>query len=268
MSFHTEAQFKLAAADVLHGIARYQLWMTLGWHDIRQKFRRSILGPFWLTLSTAFVLVALGFVYAAIFKMQLREYFPYLAAGVVTWTLISGLISEGCQTFIAVDGLIKQIRLPFTTHACRVVWRNFIVFLHNVVIIFVVGAIFDVWPSPASLGYLILGLALIMVNGVWLALLLGLVSARFRDIPPIVSSLLQLVFFLTPIIWHPSLLPGRRRIVEFNPFYHFVEMVRGPLLNQVPAENTWLTVVAITVIGWAMTFAILLRGRRRIAYWL
>jgi len=268
MSFHTEAQFNLAAADVMQGLARYQLWMTLAWHDIRQKFRRSLLGPFWLTLSTAFVLVALGFIYAAIFRMELRQYFPYLAAGVVTWTLISGLISEGCQTFIAMDSLIKQIRLPFTMHACRVVWRNFIIFLHNVVIIFVVVAVFDLWPTPQSLGYLVLGLLLILLNGVWAALLLGLISARFRDVPPIVTSLLQLVFFLTPIIWHPTLLPGRRRVVEFNPFYHFVEVVRGPLLNEVPGAATWVAVLAITVLGWAATFAILLRGRRRIAYWL
>src|SRR5688572_3738679 len=143
MSFHTEAQFKLALDDVRQGIARVDVWFTLGWQDIRQKFRRSILGPFWLTLSTGIMLGALGFIYATIFRMELKEYFPFLAAGVAPWSLISGLILEGCQTFIASELMIRQIRLPSTSHACRVAWRNFIVLLHNLVIIVVVLLIFD-----------------------------------------------------------------------------------------------------------------------------
>src|SRR4051812_11315803 len=113
MSFHTEAQLKMALDDIRQGIARVDVWFTLGWQDIRQRFRRSILGPFWLTLSTGIMLVALGFVYATIFKMELREYFPFLAAGIVTWTLVFNLVAEGCQTFIVSEPMIKQIRLPF-----------------------------------------------------------------------------------------------------------------------------------------------------------
>ena len=268
MSFHTEAQFKLAVDDLRGGFVRRQVWGTLAWNDIRQKFRRSILGPFWITLSTAFALVVLGFVYSTIFRMQLAEYFPFLACGVVVWGFLSGLMTEGCQTFIASDTLIKQLRLPLTLHACRVVWRNFIVFLHNVVIIFGVLAVFGAWPSLVALPYLLIGLALILVNGVWMALLLGVICARYRDVPPIVASVIQLIFFVTPIIWHPSLLPGRRRIVNWNPFYHFVEIVRGPLLDRIPPALTWEVACGITILGWVVTFFVLLRARRRVAYWL
>ena len=268
MSFETEAQLKLALDDVRQGLNRSQLWLMLGWQDIRQKFRRSMLGPFWLTLSTAFMLVALGLVYGTLFKMSLREYFPFLAAGVITWTLISSLVSEGCTTFIASDSLIKQIRLPYTIHACRVVWRNVLIFLHNIVIMVVVMAIFQIWPSPVSLLSFAAGLAIIMLNGVWVALFLGAISARFRDIPPIIASVLQLVFFITPIIWHPALLPGRQRVITFNPFYHFIELLRGPMLNAIPSPTTWAVVIAITLVGWTLTILLLLRARRRIAYWL
>lgn len=268
MSFHTEAQLKLALDDISQGLKRSEVWLMLGWQDIRQRFRRSILGPFWLTLSTAFMLVALGFVYATIFKMSIREYFPFLAAGVVTWTLISTLISECCQTFIASDALIKQIRLPFTVHACRVVWRNVLVFLHNLVIIAAVLIVFRIWPSAAALAAFLAGLLLVMLNGVWVGLSFGLICARFRDVPPIVASLLQLVFFITPIIWHPSLLSGQQRVINYNPFYHFVELLRGPMLNIMPAPTTWAVVIGITLVGWTMTLVLLLRARRRIAYWL
>jgi ABC-type polysaccharide/polyol phosphate export permease len=268
MNFQTNAQLRLALDDVRQGVSQAQLWLMLGWQDIRQRFRRSMLGPFWLTLSTAFMLVALGLVYATLFKMTLREYFPFLAAGIVSWTLISGLVSEGCATFIASDSLIKQIRLPYTIHACRVMWRNVLIFFHNIVIIVVVMAIFDVWPTPASLACLAAGLALVMLNGVWVALFFGIMCARFRDIPPIVASLLQLFFFLTPIIWHPSLLPGRQRVIDFNPFFHFIEILRGPMLGAVPAPATWAAVLGITAAGWLVTLLLLLRARRRISYWL
>lgn len=268
MSFRTEAQLKLAVDDVRQGLARSPLWLLLGWHDIRQRFRRSILGPFWLTLSTAFMLVALGFVYATLFKMSLREYFPFLAAGIVTWTLVSSLISEGCATFIASDALIKQIRLPYTIHACRVMWRNVLIFFHNLVIIVVVMVAFEIRPSAASLASFAVALALVMLNGIWVALFFGILCARFRDIPPIIASVLQLFFFLTPIIWHPSLLPGRQRVIDFNPFHHFIEVLRAPMLGAVPGATTWVAVLAITAAGWLATFLLLLRARRRITYWL
>ena len=268
MSFHSEAQLKLALDDVREAFRKPGLWLMLGWQDIRQRFRRSMLGPLWLTLSTGCMLVALGLVYGAIFKMPLEQYFPYLAAGVVAWTLISSLISEGCQTFITSDALIKQIRLPFTTHACRVVWRNTVIFFHNLAIIVVVMLVFKIVPSVGSVLLLAFGLVAVMLNGVWVALALGLICARFRDVPPIVASVLQFVFFVTPIIWHPSLLPGRQRVVSFNPFYHFIELLRAPMLNTSPAADNWRAVLAITVVGWVVTFLLLLRARRRITYWL
>jgi len=267
MSFHTEAQLKLALDDVRQGFARSDLWLLLGWNDIRQKFRRSLLGPFWLTLSTAIMLVALGFVYAALFKMDLKQYFPYLAAGIVTWSLISSLVIEGCQTFIGVESMIKQIRLPFTVHAFRVVWRNILVFLHNIVIVVVVVLIFAKLPGLIPLLCLLVGLALFVLNGVWLCLLLGLICTRYRDMPPMVASLIQLVFFVTPIIWHPSLLAGRQRIINFNPFYHFIELLRAPMLDTIPSAVTWGVVLGITVGGWLLTVFVFWRYRRRIAYW-
>lgn len=268
MSFHTEAQLKLALDDVRQGFARHDLWLLLGWHDIRQKFRRSLLGPFWLTISTAIMLVALGFVYATLFKMDLNVYFPFLAAGIVTWTMLSSLVIEGCQTFIGSESMIKQIRLPFTVHAFRVVWRNILVFMHNIVIVVVVVLIFARWPSALSMLCLFGGLVLILLNGVWICLLLGLVCTRFRDMPPMVGSLIQLVFFVTPIIWHPSLLAGRQRIVNFNPFYHFIELLRAPMLDSIPTAATWMAVLGITAGGWLVTVLVYWRYRRRIAYWI
>jgi len=258
---------RLAAIDIVDGVKASNLWGMLAWQDIRQRYRRSMLGPFWLTLSTAVMVIALGLVYSTIFRMSIDSYLPYLAAGLVVWTLISTIMSEGCQAFVAVEGLIRQIRLPFTVHACRVIYRNIIILAHNLIIVVVVLVVFRLWPKPMVFALLIPALLLTCVTGLWASLLLGLLCARFRDIPPIVTSLLQIAFFLTPILWHPELLPGRHRVIQWNPFYHYVELVRAPLLGNAPPPQSWVVAIALTLAGSLLTFVIFSRYRARIAFW-
>ena len=118
-----DGQLRRALADVAGGLLSHHVWATLGWQDIKQRYRRSILGPFWLTISTGIMVAGIGFLYARIFRQETADYIPYLASGLVVWTFLAGLINEGCQAFIASDQIIKQVRLPLTTHVSRVVWR-------------------------------------------------------------------------------------------------------------------------------------------------
>jgi lipopolysaccharide transport system permease protein len=263
----SKGQTQLAVADLLHGIKAYSVWGMLGWQDIKQRYRRSLLGPFWLTLSTAGMVVALGFVYAAIFRMPLEQYLPFLAIGLVLWTLISNVAIEGCQAFISAEAMIKQMRLPFTAHACRTLWRNVIILGHNFVIVALVLVVYGIVPSVLMLALLLAALLILVVNALWVALSLGLVCARYRDVPPIVGTLLQVLFFLTPILWHPTLLPGRQRIVNWNPLHHFFEVTRAPLLGEMPSASSWAIVISVTFLGWVGTFMLFSKYRGRIAYW-
>jgi len=268
MKFSTASQSLLAFQDITGAARRPQLWLLLGWQDIKQRYRRSILGPFWLTISTAVMVAALGLLYATILRTPLHEYLPYLATGLVLWMFISGTVSDGCQAFIACDGIIKQVRVPFLSHVLRVVWRNVIVLGHNLVIVLAVIVIFPHGAQPLAIALFVPALILALVNACWMVLALGIISARFRDVPPIVMNAMQLFFFLTPIIWHSKDLPGRQEFVYWNPLYHFVEILRAPLLGNVPAATTWLVVAAITLLGSSLTFLLFRRYRRRIAYWL
>ena len=267
MLISSNVQTELALADIAQGIRSYEVWGMLGWQDIKQRYRRSVLGPFWLTLSTGAMVIALGFVYASIFRMSPQQYLPFLAIGLVVWTLISGVITEGCLAFISAEAMIKQMRLPLTAHACWMVWRNVIIMGHNFLIILIVLVVFDLVPSVLMLMLLIAALVILVLNALWVALSLGLICSRYRDIPPIVGSLLQVVFFLTPILWHPSLLPGRQRLVDWNPLHHFFQVTRGPLLGELPSATSWAVVVATTVLGFLCTFILFAKYRRRIAYW-
>ena len=260
------SQTVLALRDVVEGAGAFRLWGLLGWQDVRQRYRRSTLGPFWLTISMGALVGGLGVLYAGLFKMDVADYLPFVAAGLIVWGLVSGLITEGCSVFIDAEGTIKQVNLPLSIYVYRVVWRGIIIFAHNIIIYVAAAVFFSI--NPSWIGFLALpGLLLLCLNGVWMGLLLGLMSARFRDVPQIVASVVQVTFFLTPIIWKPELLPGRAFMLDFNPFFHFVELVRAPALGQTPGLVSWLAVLGITLGGWLVTLLMYRRYRWRIAYW-
>ncbi|MBT5796899.1 MAG: ABC transporter permease, partial [Porticoccaceae bacterium] len=202
-----------------------RIWGTLGWHDIKQRYRRSVLGPFWFTLSTAILVIVLGSLYSILLKQEFTEYLPYLAVGLVLWQYIAASVIEGSTTFVGSAYLIKQIRLPLTVHVCRMVWRNFVILLHSLPVVVIMLIVFGRWPNAEFL-LVPLGLLLLLLHGVWVGVVLGVLGARFRDIPPIVTSLVQVAFFFTPIMWAPEILKDRAWVAEYNPLYHMIEIVR------------------------------------------
>lgn len=255
-----------AWADWREGLARWELWGRIGWHDIRLRYRGSLIGPLWLSLSLAVTVTALGALYGSLFRLGAQEFVPYLCLGLLGWNLLSSLLNDGSQVFVAAAPVIKQIRLPYSTHVLRLVWRIVLVFAHNIVVYLGVMVIFKLWPGWA--GLLVLpGLALVLFNGLWAVLLLGMVCARFRDVPPIVGSVLQLAFFASPILWHPDLLGGRAFWLYFNPFYALLELIRAPLLGEVPPTFSWVWGLGLAAVGGTVSFAAFARFRARLAYW-
>jgi ABC-type polysaccharide/polyol phosphate export permease len=224
-----------------------------------------LIGPFWLTLSMAVMIGTIGIIYGEMFNIDRHDYLPYLTASLLVWGLISSCLSEGCQTFIEANWLIMQGNLPLSMFPFRVIWRNLVVFLHNAVIYLFVAVFFQIEPNWSTLA-VVPGLLLLLVNALWCALLLGMLSARFRDLPQIISSLLQVLFFATPIIWRSDLI-RTKILVNANPFYHFIELVRAPLLGKTPSTVSWLIAGAITALGVSGTLLFFRRFRTRIAFW-
>jgi lipopolysaccharide transport system permease protein len=255
-----------ALTDVGSGLRLWRLWMLLGWNDILQRYRRSLLGPFWLTASMAIMVVSLGFLYAALFKIPIREFLPFLCVGLLVWNFMSSFLLEGGALFIGSESYIKQVRLPYSVYVFRSSWSKLIIFAHNFIIYFGVLIYFGIWPGLGAL-LAIPGLLLVTINGTLLSLLIGMVSARFRDIPQLIGSLVQIVFFVTPIMWKPELLQQRAYIANLNPFFQMIELVRAPLLGSVPSLNTYASALAITLINFAVVGIFFVRFRSRIAYW-
>ncbi|MDP9391575.1 MAG: ABC transporter permease [Actinomycetota bacterium] len=266
--------WRRAADDLVQGWRQRELWGHLGWQDIRQRYRRSVLGPIWITISMAVTAVALGILYAGLFGNELSVQLPYILVGFIIWAFVSGCISEGSEVFIANEGLIRQLPGPLSVHVYRLVWRQILFFAHNLI---VYAAMFLIFPQPLGWASLMAfpAFLLLAINGAWAALLLGIVTTRFRDLTPITQSLVQLLFFLTPIVWiYEDLLNSgntaiaeRARLVEFNPLLHFIEIIRQPMLGADQHLRHWVVVLVITVLGWALTLVALKRYRSRVSYW-
>jgi lipopolysaccharide transport system permease protein len=256
----------IAWSDVTSGLLLSPLWLTLGWNDILQRYRRSVLGPFWLTASMAIMVIALGVLYAELFKTPVNDLLPYLCVGLLVWNLLSSFLIEGGVLFAGSESYIKQVKLPYSVYVYRSAWSKLIIFAHNVVIYFGIMIYFQIWPGMVAL-LAIPALVLVVINGALINLCIGIISARFRDVPPLVTSVVQIVFFVTPIFWKPELLRSKGYIADFNPIFHLIEIVRTPLLGGLPSATNYLAVLLITLVNLAITGALFARFRSRISYW-
>lgn len=260
-------QVRMAIDDIVRGAALWRLWGKLGWNDILQRYRRSLLGPLWLTASMAIMITALSVVYARIFKIALDDFMPFLCVGMLVWGLVSTILIEAGSLFTGSESYIKQIRLPYSIYVYRFMWGKIIIFAHNFVIYFGVMFYFHSWPGGV-LVYALPGFLLVIVNGALASMYLGMISARFRDIPQIIASVVQIVFFITPIMWKPELLGDHSALMTLNPFYHICEIIRGPLLGQVPSFSNYFAVGLITVLNLLLASVFFVRFRSRISYWI
>jgi ABC-2 type transport system permease protein len=280
--------------DIRSGVKLRDLWGHLGWQDIKQRYRRSVIGPLWITLAMAVTAAGLGLVYSTLFDAEIGTFLPYLTVGFIVWNFILGCVTEGTETFIRNEGLIKHLPAPLTVYALRTVWRLTLMMAHNLLVYVVVLVIFfgdlttpgyqmvkDGLYQPGLDWTIVLAIPaflLIALNGVWVSLLFGIISTRYRDIPQVVNALIQLVFFMTPIVWSKDILHDRignngdielwkTLVTELNPIYHYVEIIRAPLIGNTQSWHHWAVVGGFTLVGWLLALVALRNYRARVPYW-
>lgn len=270
ISFPRVTQRQLAWRDIKDGLTHWRIWFLLAYQDIKLRYRRSVLGPFWITLSMAITVYSMGYLYSHLFHMNINEYFPYLVAGMLTWSLISTTVTDLVETFSTNESMLKQIKLPYSLYVHRVVMRNVLIFFHNSLVLIPIMILFH---DKINLGwnflFLIPGLLIIYFNSISYGLVFAMVGARYRDISQLIKSLIQVVFFVTPIMWKPSILPPNRQfIADLNPVYSFVELIRAPLIGYSFTLTNVVMVFGMTLIGIIASYYIFVSRRARIIYWL
>jgi lipopolysaccharide transport system permease protein len=257
-----------AWSDWWAGTKAIRLWWTLACKDIDDRYRRSMLGPLWLTLSLAVLLGGMGPLYAALFKVPIVTFFPHLALGIICWTFISSTLNESCSTFIAAKSFLKSSPFPLSIFIWKTLARNLITLGHHI-FVFLPVAIWAKIPFATTQLMALPGLLLLLVCLHAMALTLAIICTRFRDLPQIVQSALQMLVFVTPVMWLPQSLPTRASaLLRYNPFNHMIEVVRAPLLGKTIPLDSWIGLAVWTVVCVAIASILFARSRRRLIYWL
>ena len=258
--------FATALRDLRSSLAAWRLWCLLGWLEIRQRYARSTLGPFWLTISMGVIVGSIGVVYGALFNQNIADYLPMMGIGLVFWGLLTSIINESCMAYINSAGYIRQTATPKLLFMLQAGWRNFLIFLHNFLIVILLLVVFGS-KDWSTVPLFFPGLALFILNALWIGQVAGIISARFRDLPQIISAMLQMAFYVTPILFQPGMLKDHRWIIDYNPFAHLLELVRGPLVGAAPDMLTWTVGIVMAVAGWLLALALTERYLKRIPYW-
>jgi ABC-type polysaccharide/polyol phosphate export permease len=255
-----------AVRDLIDGFLRFEMWSRFAIHDIKQRFKRSLIGPFWLTLSMGVMVGVLGLISSSIFQQDMAGVLPYIAVGLIFWGFLTSCINEGAEVFIGSARYIRNIPMQLSIHLYRMIARNIIILGFNMMIYVLILVIF---PHPLNLNYFLVlpGFALYLINVAWAAFVVAVLSARYRDIPHVISNLVQVIFFLTPVFWSAAKLPTRPAFVTWNPVYHMLEIVRSPLLGERPSVVSWSVSGICALTGCACVLLLYRRAYPRISYW-
>ncbi|MBS0620518.1 MAG: ABC transporter permease [Verrucomicrobia bacterium] len=256
----------LALSDLKSALKEWRVWLHLGWVEVKQRYRRSVIGPWWISLSMLIFILMMGVVFSRLFHQELGEYIVFFTSGFLFWTFISTSVSEAAEIYKSSGAFITQVKLPYILYVFKHLVRQSICLAHNFAVYILICLCFQFFPGSAFF-WVIPGFLLLLLNLSWLCLLLGLLCARFRDIVPIVGSCVQIAFFITPISWMPRLLEQNPKVLKLNPLIYLLDLVRSPLLGSAPAPMSWIVSLSMAFLGIFFTFSLFSKVRARIAYW-
>lgn len=253
--------------DIAEGVKRHQLWRALAIEDIRSRYMRSFGGIIWVFISFAFFVFVKTLIFAPLFGKEVTHFAPYVTTGYFVWAFVSSSISEGCNSFIAAKGWIRGARLPLTVFVFRTVTRNMILTSINALVVVIILVITRVQVTPVAL-FAIPMAGLLFLNAVWVTILFSSIGARFRDFIHMVSTVMRVMLFLTPIFWMPDQMGNLWDYLQFNPIAHFLIAFRDPILYGTIPILSVKVVGAITGVGWTLTLIVFAYARRRIVFWI
>lgn len=257
-------------SDNIKALKNWRVWFHLGMADIRNKFARSLVGPIWIVLNLALWVGGIGVIYAALFQQETQQFLPFLTIGFVVWGFLTQTITDGGNAFVFAEGYIKQFIYPKQIYVLRVLVNATVPLLIGTAIFFVVMLLFN---NPLHFGMLwaMPGFVLLLLVAYFHASIMAYASVRFRDLPHGMTSLLQVLFFVTPVFFPVKILKERGLdfIYQLNPLYYLIEAVRYPMINASPAPNdVYAIVVGYLVFLFVVLMVVAKRFDKRVVYML
>ncbi|MBS0648437.1 MAG: ABC transporter permease [Verrucomicrobia bacterium] len=257
----------LSLQDIKKALSQHPIWLHLGLLEVKQRYRRSVLGPWWISISMLIFVAVMGVIFSRIFAQDLARYITFFTSGFLLWSFVSTCINESTDIFRINSGFIKQINLPYNLYILKFLTKNISFLAHNFVVYLLVICFFKVNPGWVSL-LAIPGILLLIINMYWVSLFVALISTRFRDMVPIINSAVQIMFFITPISWMPKLLGESSIIVKLNPLVYLLDAARLPLQGIAPPPLTWIVDISIAILGLSLSFMAFNSVRSRIPFWI
>ncbi len=245
------------------------VWTHMGLRDVKNRYRGTVVGIGWLFLSLVALSGSVALVYGPLFGMNLKDFLPFLVLGLVAWGFISSTFVEGGQSFVIAEGYIKQMTFPKQVYILRSSVSAVVVAAPGMLIYLLFIPL--LWPIGWGILWFFPGLAILLTASVGHAWIMSYLATRYRDLPHAVAAVLQIFYFLTPIIYPEEILAkrGLHMIYDVNPFYWLVTAVRYPLLHfgMAPAYIYGLA-VGYCVLVWALALAVGAHMDRKIVYYL
>lgn len=242
--------------------------LYLAWMDVRARYKKSVLGPLWMTIGNFIGILGLSIVWSALLKENPQTFIPSLSIGFIVWQLVSISISESSTTFVREAKIIRNITLPTWFFATRFFARHIINLLHNFIIIIILIWNFNI-PITFTTWLVIPNLLIVLLNLYWITYIIGILGARFRDIEYLINSFLPILFFISPVVFHPGRLPEEMEVfIWLNPLSYFIEMVRSPILGEVPRINTYTIMLGLLTVGALSTYWFNKNYVKRLAFWI
>jgi len=253
-------------ADMAPLFTRNITWRALAAGDIRSKYRRTLLGPWWITATNALTALIMGLVAGRFLGADMKTYLPHFMVSMTIWAFISSSLNEACYVMINAGGMIKAVDMPILIHIMRMVQRNLIIFLHNIAVIPFIWLVYP-WHIGWQSLFAPVGLLIVYVTVVAVSMIVSMICVRYRDIPPIMASVLQLLFFISPIIWVPENIKGGELIVGLNPMAYLLAVTRDPIMGASPHLTSWLGAAGFAALATAAMAYVYTRYRARVVYW-
>ncbi|MCP2669699.1 ABC transporter permease [Maricaulaceae bacterium EIL42A08] len=263
-----QASLSAALRDIFQAVLRWRLWMAFAIEDLRQTYRRSLLGVLWISFGFAIFVAVKIFIFGTMLDRANDQYYSaYLMIGFYIWFYVSSSITSGTGVFINSEGWIRNdpIELPVFVFQ-NVVRHAFDLLMTGLVV--VIGMVYLGLGASAYTFMVLPALLALLVNALWVNLLLGVLCLRFRDLVHLINAIIRVMFFMTPIFWLPEQLPARAmELLYWNPFAHFIWIFRTPIIDQQFALDSWIYVSVLTIIGWIAAILAYAITRRRLVFW-
>lgn len=258
--------FTTALSDWSRSVRLASLWTSLALEDLRDRYRRTILGLLWIIASFALFVVVKVLIFGQLAAVSTEEFGVFVTLGFGLWTYINAMVMDACTAYMHARPWILGTATPYPVFLLQAVYRNWLIF--GLILLVMAAAMY--WkPTPWRLQALtvIPALLVYLLTSLWLAAILAPLCARYRDLYHAVQTSMRLIFFATPILWMPEASGQLALIAHWNPLSHFVAIVRDPLMyNRIPLDS-WIVVLAINACGLVVSVFVYALTRRRIAHW-